>query len=79
MPSNKQGPRSKKSKSNPTRSEDEIPLRLHPDEPKNFLDLTLALKCWLSRMITEQQIDNGKKYILDYLKGLHEVCQLQHL
>ena len=33
----------------------------------------MALKCWLSRTITETQITEGEKYMLDYLKGVHEV------
>ena len=47
--------------------------KLHPDEPRNFFNLSMALKTWLSHTITEGQIKEGEKYMLEYLKGVWEV------
>jgi hypothetical protein len=38
--------------------------KLHLDELKNFFNLTMALKCWLSHTITKEQIAMGKEHML---------------
>jgi hypothetical protein len=48
-------------------------LRMHKDEPTNFLRLATALKLFLNREVTDQTIDRGSMLYQDYLFGFKQV------
>lgn len=55
--------------------DDDGPEKLSPDDPAHFLLLSMTLKLWIRREITEEQIQSGQDSLLQYLNGLIEVCE----
>lgn len=56
--------------------DDELPSILSPDDPEHLCLLSMALKCWLRRSITVQQVKTGQAYMEEYLAKLPAVCCL---
>jgi hypothetical protein len=62
----------------PTLAEDEArdnatPSNLHPDDPKNFLKLSSAIKILVARTITEADLTKSDELIREYCWELVEV------
>jgi hypothetical protein len=52
------------------------PSNLHPDDPKNFLKLSSALKVLVAREITEVDLTESDRLIREYCQELVEVSCL---
>lgn len=51
-------------------NEDDIPCCLHPDDPANFLKLSLALRILLKREVNESEIDQAETLLQEYCTKL---------
>lgn len=73
--------RRRKAPANPSGEGDEdsdddadIPSSLDPEDAAHFALLSTALKLWLQRSLTTNDINLGQEYMEEYLGKLVEVC-----
>ncbi|KAJ7739013.1 hypothetical protein B0H16DRAFT_1729688 [Mycena metata] len=50
------------------------PSNLHPDDPKNFLKLSSALKILVAQVITERDLAMSDRFIREYCAELVDLC-----
>lgn len=53
---------------------DDLPSTLSPDDPEHFCKLSMAVRFWMHRSITESDIEMGQKFMESYLGLLTSVC-----
>lgn len=80
LPASAQGPSTQKKTRSTTEKvadeDEEATPCLHPDDPANFLKLSNALRLLLSRVITDEEIDEAFDLLSNYCSELVTVCSL---
>lgn len=54
-------------------ADEDLPSTLSPEDPEHFCLLSMALKCWLRRSISIENVEMGQQFIEEYLRKLPAV------
>jgi hypothetical protein len=60
-------------------SDEDVPSRLHPDDPDNFVKLCTALRILLARELDDADVEVADERIREYCTELIEVCHMANL
>lgn len=60
-------------------SDEDVPSRLHPDDPDNFVKSCTALRILLARELDDADVEVADELIREYCTELIEVCHMANL